>query len=163
MLTEIEAKEISSELNRYEQKSASCIEALRVVQRHRGWVSDEAIVDIAEYLEMTPADVDGVATFYNLIFRRPVGTHVLFVCDSVSCWIMGCDKIKNHLTTRLGVNLGKTSKDGSFTILPIACLGTCESSPVLMIDGKTVSNVNTNILDEILTGLQREDTQGKTA
>jgi NADH-quinone oxidoreductase subunit E len=163
MLTKTEADEISSELSRYEQKSASCIEALRIVQRHRGWVSDEAIVDIAVYLEMTPADVDGVATFYNLIFRRPVGRHVLFICDSVSCWVMGCDRIKSQLIARLGVNLGKTSIDGSFTILPIACLGACESAPVLMVDGKTVLNVNTNVLDEILTRLRTEDTQRKKA
>lgn len=163
MLTKAEAEEICGELNRYELKSASCIEALRIVQRHRGWVSDEAIFDIAGYLKMSPSDVDSVATFYNLIFRRPVGKHVLFVCDSVSCWIMGCDKIKSQLVARLGVNLGKTTVDGSFTVLPIACLGACDSAPALMVDGNTISNVSADILDETLTRLRREDSQRETA
>ena len=101
MLSAQEKEEIEAEFPNYAQKSAVVIEAMKIVQRHRGWVSDESIKDIAELLEMTPAEVDSVASFYNLIFRRPVGRHVILLCDSITCWIMGCERLRERLTARL--------------------------------------------------------------
>ncbi len=92
MLTTDEINEIESEAAHYPRRDAVCIDALKIVQRHRGWISDESIRDIAGHIGMSPTDVDSVATFYNLIYRRPVGRHVIMVCDSVSCWIMGSDR-----------------------------------------------------------------------
>jgi NADH-quinone oxidoreductase subunit E len=167
MLSNEEKNEISEEFDRYERKSAACIEALRVVQRHRGWVSNEAVLDIASFLNMSPADVDGVATFYNLIFRKPVGRNVIFVCDSVSCWVMGCNKIKNHLRRRLGIELGQTSTDGAFTVLPIACLGRCESAPVLLIHGQDqnepISDVTEQTIDDLIVRCRQRDQERKSA
>jgi NADH-quinone oxidoreductase subunit E len=163
MLSQQEQNEITKEFGRYERKSAACIEALRVIQRHRGWVSDEAILDIANFLQMTPADVDGIATFYNLIFRKPVGRHVIFVCESVTCWIMGCDLLKNHLKDRLEVGMGETSSDGSFTVLPITCLGRCEAAPVILVNGEPISNVNLQSIDDLLVRLRKEVPERKTA
>jgi NADH-quinone oxidoreductase subunit E len=150
MLTAEEKKEIEAEFPRYEQKRAVGVEALKVVQRHRGWVSDEALIEIAEFLEMTPAELDGVATFYNLIFRKPVGKHIILVCDSVSCWIMGYERILQHLQDRLGIVLGETSADGVFTLLPIVCLGACDQAPAMMIDDELYGNLNPAKIDEIL-------------
>jgi NADH-quinone oxidoreductase subunit E len=134
MLTEQEQQEIAAEIQHYPEKRAVCIEALKIVQQHRGWVSDESLRDIAAFLEMTPEELDGVATFYNLIFRRPVGRHVILVCDSVSCWIMGYDRLRDRLTAHLGIRPGETTPDGRFTLLPIVCLGTCDHAPAMMID-----------------------------
>ena len=150
MLTAEEKKEIEAEFPRYEQKRAVCVEALKVVQRHRGWVSDEALIAVAEFLEMTPAELDGVATFYNLIFRKPVGKHIILVCDSVSCWIMGYERILQHLQDRLGIVLGETSADGVFTLLPIVCLGACDQAPAMMIDDELYGNLDPAKIDEIL-------------
>ena len=150
MLTAEERQEIEAELPHYEQKRAVCIEAMKIVQRRRGWVSDESLQDIAQFLEMSPDELDSVATFYNLIFRRPVGKHVILVCDSVSCWIMGCGSIREQLTNRLGVQLGETSADGRFTLLPIACLGTCDHAPALMIDNDLYRDLDSKQVDEIL-------------
>lgn len=150
MLTEEERHEINRELQHYEQKQAACIEALKVVQRHRGWVSDESIQDVASLLEMTPDELDSVATFYNLIFRRPVGKHVILLCDSVSCWIMGYEDLRQHLIERLGINLGETTTDGRFTMLPIACLGTCDHAPALMIDNELYQDLDPQKIDQIL-------------
>jgi len=111
MLTAQEQQEIAAELGHYPEKRAACIEALKIVQQHRGWVSDESLRDIAAFLEMTPDELDGVATFYNLIFRKPVGRHVILVCDSVSCWIMGYDRLRERLTARLGIRPGETTPD----------------------------------------------------
>ncbi len=134
MLSEQEKREIDQEIRHMPNKKAACIEALKSVQRHRGWVSDEGVADIAEYLEISPDEVDSVATFYNLIFRKPVGEHVIFICDSVSCWIEGYEKILQTLQETLGITLGETTDDGKFTLLPIQCLGTCDHAPALMID-----------------------------
>jgi NADH-quinone oxidoreductase subunit E len=149
MLTEQERTEILTELQHFAHKPAACVEALRIVQRHRGWVSDE-IKDIAELLGMTPDELDGVATFYSLIFRRPVGRHVILICDSVSCWVMGYEKVLERLQSRLDIGIGETSADGRFTLLPVACLGVCEQAPAMMIDDTLYGGLTPEKIDEIL-------------
>jgi len=150
MLSEEEKREIEVEFPRYEQKRAVGIEALKVVQRHRGWVSDESLRDIAAFLGMTPDELDNTATFYNLIFRRPVGRHVILVCDSVTCWIMGYRRLIRTLQDRLQIKLGETTADSRFTLLPIVCLGTCDHAPAMMIDEDLHQDVDSSRLEEIL-------------
>ena len=134
MLTTEEITEIEAEAEHYPKREAVCIDALKIVQRRRGWVSDESLRDIAAHIGMSPTALDSVATFYNLIFRRPVGRHVIMVCDSVSCWIMGHDRIRKHLNERLGIEFGETTRDDRFTLLPIVCLGCCDHAPAMMVD-----------------------------
>jgi NADH-quinone oxidoreductase subunit E len=150
MLSDVERQEIEAELQHYEQKRAACVEALKIVQRHQRWVSDESLREVAAMLEMTPDELDGVATFYNLIFRKPVGQHVILLCDSVSCWIMGYVRLREHLKARLGVNLGETTADGRFTLLPIVCLGTCDHAPALMIEDELYRDLDPVKLDAVL-------------
>lgn len=150
MLTERERQEITAELAHSPSPQAASIEALKIVQRHRRWVSDEALRDVAEALGMTAHELDNVATFYNLIYRRPVGRHVILLCDSVSCWIVGYREIHAALKERLGVDFGGTTEDGRFTLLPMACLGACDHAPVLMIGEDTHRDVTPEGLDEIL-------------
>ena len=150
MLTAEERQEIEAELSHYEQKRAVCIEAMKAVQRHRGWVSDESIKDIAALLEMTAEELDAVATCYNLIFRKPVGKHVIMVCDSVSCWIMGYERMRERLKASLGINLGETTADGQFTLLPTVCLGTCDHAPALMVDNETYGDLDEAKVDAII-------------
>lgn len=129
-----ERREIEAEFARYPTKRAVCIDAMKIVQRHRGWVSDESLEDIAQLLEMSLDELDGVASFYNLLFRKPVGRHVVLLCDSVSCWIMGYERLRERLCSKLGVRLGETTQDGRFTLLPIVCLGTCDHAPAMLVD-----------------------------
>src|SRR5258708_36062264 len=136
MLTTEVRQEIEAKLAHYPNKQAVCIEAMLAVQRHRGWVSDENMRDLSALLGLSVADMDGVATFYNLIRRKPVGRHVALICDSVSCWIMGCERIRDHLCNSLDTPIGGTTADGRFTLLPIVCLGACDHAPAMMIDGK---------------------------
>lgn len=155
MLSPAELKEIEHELAHYEQPSAATIEALKIVQKHRGWVSDEAVKDIAEKLRTSPADVDSVATFYNLIFRKPVGRHVIFQCDSVSCHIMGADGLRAKLEKKLGIKPGQTTPDGRFTLLPIVCLGTCDRAPAMLVDQdlhRDLEDLSEQSLGELLDG-----------
>ena len=150
MLSDKEKHEIDELLRHVEHRRAATPDALRIVQAHRGWVSDEAIVDIAAALDKSPAEVDGVATFYNLIYRKPVGRHVILVCDSVSCWVVGYENIRDHLMSRLGIELGQTTADGLFTLLPVCCLGACDQAPVMMIDDELYGKLTAEKIDEIL-------------
>lgn len=145
-----EEREIRDEAANYPTRSALCIDAMKIVQRHRGWVSDDALRDIAGYLDMSVDELDGIATFYNLIFRKPVGRHVIMVCDSVSCWIMGSERLTQAITTRLGVAPGGTTADERFTLLPIVCLGACDHAPVLMVDDDLHHDVDTAAVDRLL-------------
>ena len=154
MLTEEEKKEIEEELTRFTHKQAACVEALKIVQRHRGWVSDE-ISGIAGQLGMTPAELDAVATFYSLIFRRPVGKHIILICDSISCWIMGYDTLREHLKKRLGIVPGETSADGQFTLLPASCLGACDRAPAMMIDDELYLDLTPSKIDVVLERYSR--------
>jgi NADH-quinone oxidoreductase subunit E len=156
MLSEKEKQLIEEELRHHEHKRGAVSEALMIVQDSRGWVSPEAISDVAGILEMTVEEVDGIATFYDLIYRSPVGKHVIMVCDSVSCYVTGEQALTEHLRTRLGVELGQTTADGQFTLLPVGCLGACDRGPALMVDGEIVENVTPQQADEIIARCRKE-------
>ncbi|MDA8432872.1 MAG: NADH-quinone oxidoreductase subunit NuoE [Nitrospiraceae bacterium] len=149
MLTDDEKRQIEEEVKKAAYKQGACVDALKIVQKHRGWISDE-IRGIAEMLDMTPDELDGVATFYSLIYRRPVGKHVILVCDSISCWIMGYEPVRRHLKRRLGVDPGGTTPDGQFTVLPVACLGACDHAPAMMVDDELYLDLTDERIDEIL-------------
>ncbi|MGA2111519.1 MAG: NADH-quinone oxidoreductase subunit NuoE [Anaerolineales bacterium] len=150
MLTDEETREIQAEFVNYENRRAVCLDALRIVQQHRGWVDDLALRDVAALLGMTPAELDSVATFYNQIFRKPVGRHVIRVCDSVSCWLIGYDQLHQRLVQSLGVELGETTSDGQFTLLPAVCLGTCDHGPAMMVDGDLYRDLEDIDIDPVL-------------
>ena len=150
MLTKQEQKEIEQELCKYAQKRAAGPEALKIVQSYRGWISNESLNDIARFLDMTDEELDSVATCYSMIFRQPVGRHVILICDSVTCWIMGYEDLFNHLKQRLEIDFGQTTSDGCFTLLPVSCLGACDKAPAMMIDDKLYVSLNIKKLDEII-------------
>jgi NADH-quinone oxidoreductase subunit E len=154
MLSEEVREEIRAELEHYEISRAACVEGLKIVQRHHGWVSDEHLAEVADLLDMTVDELDNVATFYNLIFRRQVGEHVILLCDSVSCWLMGYENLHDRLKGKLGIDLGETSKDGKFTLLPMVCLGACDHAPAMMIDDRLYRDLDVDQLDRILESLQ---------
>lgn len=150
MLTDDEKHEIAEEFPNYANKRSVSIDALKIVQRHRGWVSDESLQDVAEFLELSPSDLESVATFYNLIFRQPVGRHVIMVCNSITCWVMGYESVHDALRKRLSIDFGGTTSDGRFTMLPIVCLGICDHAPAMMIDDDTFTDLDDGKLDAIL-------------
>ncbi|NLN74690.1 MAG: NADH-quinone oxidoreductase subunit NuoE [Armatimonadetes bacterium] len=150
MLTVEECAEIKEELIHSPTPRAACVDALKVVQRHRGWIDDEALGDVAELLGMSSAELDGVATFYNLIFRQPVGEHVILVCDSISCWLVGSESVLSALERRLGIKAGETTADGKFTLLLTVCLGHCDIAPVMMLDGEIIGNLTQEKIDDAL-------------
>lgn len=150
MLTDRERQRIDGETRLYPNPRAAIPEALKIVQDHRGWVSDEAIREIAEILGLSPTTVDSTATFYNLILREPAGRHIIFICDNVSCWATGYERLRDHLCERLGIQLGETTPDQRFTLLPAACLGECDHAPAMTIDGEVYGDLTHEKIDEIL-------------
>ena len=150
MLSERERKRIADEIGPTGNGRGAVSEALMIVQESRGWLSDEAIGDVADALSLTRDEVDGVATFFELLYRRPVGKHVILLCDSVSCWLTGGEKILAHIRGRLGVEMGGTSADGLFTLLPAGCLGACDHGPAMMVDDGLFGDLTPDRVDEIL-------------
>lgn len=138
------------ECEHFEQPQAACIEALKIVQRRYGWVPDEAIPAVAEALGLPPANVEGVATFYSLIFRQPVGRHVILLCDSSSCFLNDYEALRAAFEEKLGIGYGQTTDDGRFTLLPVCCLGACDRGPALMIDDDTFGPVRPEDVDDLL-------------
>jgi NADH-quinone oxidoreductase subunit E len=155
MLSAEEKKAIDEELGKVPNSRAACIEAMKVVQRHRGWISDDSLHDLAGYLNMSSHELDEVASFYNLLFRHPVGKHVIFVCDSISCFIDGYQGVMQHLQQSLEVEPGNTTSDGMFTLLTIPCLGLCDKAPAMIIDEESYTNLDSDKIDTIIDEIRK--------
>lgn len=149
-LSDHELEEIRIEMTHYEDSRAASIEALKIVQKARGWVPDGAIEAIASVLGIPASDVEGVATFYSQIYRMPVGRHVIKYCDSVVCYLTGYENLQNVLEKKLNIKPGQTTPDGRFTLLPVCCLGNCDRSPSIMIDEDTYGPVTPEDIDQLL-------------
>ena len=150
MLTEEEKQEIAEELRHCERSAAAGVEALRIVQKRRGWISDASLREIASLLAMTPAELDSLATFYSFIFRKPVGRHVIAVCDSMVCWSLGQQALLADLRAKLGIGLGETTPDNRFTLLPASCLGACDRAPAILVNDDLHGPLTAEMLDGIL-------------
>ena len=150
-LSDIEIAAIDAELAHVPIPAGAAIDALKIVQAHRGWISDESLKAIATHLDMSAAELDGIATFYTLIFRRPVGEKVILLCNSVTCWIKGCDSLQSKITEHLGIGLGETTPDDKYTLLPMTCLGACDKAPVMMIGDDLHENVGLQSVAELFS------------
>ena len=160
-LSEAEVKEIEHELTLYPDKKAVGLEALKIVQRHNGWVSDESMLAISRYLDIALSELEGVATFFNLIYRRPVGKNVILFCDSVSCWIMGCEKIRKEINDHLGIDYGETTEDGEYTLIPVPCLGDCDKAPVMLVGEKMHRNLTADSIKSLSSSGKAQNKSGE--
>jgi NADH-quinone oxidoreductase subunit E len=149
-LTPEEIHDIEHEKTHYPYAQAVGLEALKIVQKYQGWVSDESLLAVADYLKLPPDELEGVATFFNMIFRRPVGKNVILLCDSVACWMLGCDSLKSHISSKLGIDYGQTTADNQFTLIPVPCLGDCDKAPTMMVGDVTYRNLTPAKIDTIL-------------
>lgn len=150
VLSETERSAIEHEMHHYEDPRAASIEALKIVQKARGWVPDGAADAIGAVLGIPASDVEGVATFYSQIFRQPVGRHVIRVCDSMTCYIGGHESMVSEMQKQLGIGLGQTTSDERFTLLPVCCLGNCDKAPAVMIDDDTFGDVQPDGVAKLL-------------
>lgn len=134
----------------------AAIDVLKRLQQEYGWLSDETIEQAATLLGLSPLQLDELATFYEMLYRKPVGRHVIHVCDSISCWSLGSETLLAHLSKQLGIQPGETTADGLFTLLPCCCLGNCGNAPTMMVGDRlhgdlTVAQIN-QLLDAYRDG-----------
>ena len=133
------------------------VDVMTAVQDHYGYLSDDALEEAARMLDMHPLELDELATFYTFLYREPVGTYVIHVCDSVICWLEGHESLQDYLCRKLQIKIGETTADGLFTILPVCCIGYCDRAPAILINKKVYGPLTPEKLDEIIESLKKQD------
>jgi NADH-quinone oxidoreductase E subunit len=146
-------RELEAILARYPDKEAAILPALHLAQREFGYVSDEAIVYVADLLGFTPARIEGVATFYTMYNRKPVGRYHVQICRNISCSLMGAEHLIDHVSKKLGIRPGETTPDGKFTLSKAECLGSCGTAPVLQLNDDYHEDLTEEKIDALLAGL----------
>jgi len=148
-------KELEELLTRYPTKAAALLPALWMVQHERGWVSDDAMAEVAELLGITPAYVKGVVTFYTMYHLHPVAKHLIQVCTTSPCNVCGADEVVDAFLRQTGCQeLGQTSPDGKYGVIEVECLGACGFATPVMINHDFVESVTPERVPEILAGLE---------
>lgn len=130
------------------------VDLMIALQKYYGYLSDEALEEGARMLDVDPLKLEEMATFYTFIYREPVGRYVIHVCDSVICWMEGYDTVRDYLSQKLGIEMGETTPDGLFTLLPVCCIGYCDMAPAILINGKVYGSLTVQKLDDILIDLK---------
>jgi len=130
------------------------VEVMYHLQHHYGWLNDEALREGAELLGLSPLELEELATFYDFIYREPVGRFVIHVCDSVVCWMLKGESVLAYLCRILKIAPGETTEDGLFTVVPTACLGYCNHAPAMLINGQFFGPLKEGEIDKILEDLR---------
>ncbi|MBN4054524.1 NADH-quinone oxidoreductase subunit NuoE [Nitrospira defluvii] len=152
-----EAKsKIEAQFPKYPDKRSVILAALRIAQEEIGYVSEPAMIDISEILELTPVQVYDVATFYTQYNMRPVGKYLIQVCKTLSCALVGSESIVDHLKKTLGIGVGETTGDGLFTIKLVECLAACGSAPMMQVNNRYYEKLTHDKVDQILKDLKRD-------
>lgn len=156
MLPEELQQRLAREIAQGEHPREKAIDVMYALQGYYGYLSDEAVNDACRLLGMTPLEVEELATFYDFIYRQPVGKHIIHVCDGVVCWMHHEHSVFDYLCRKLGVGVGETTPDGLFTVLPTACIGDCQHAPSMLINGEFYGSLTPERIDEILEQLVSE-------
>ena len=156
MLPEAIRNELNATIAHTDHPRELVVDVMFRLQDHYGYLSDEAVEETAALLDMTPLEVEELATFYTFIYRQPVGKYVIHLCDSVVCWMDGHESIQDYLCQKLGIGMGEPTADGLFTLLPVCCIGYCDRSPAMLINRKVYGPLTPEKIDEILLKLKTE-------
>jgi NADH-quinone oxidoreductase E subunit len=146
-------RELEAIISRYPNKEAAILPALHLAQKEFGYISDDAITHVADLLGFTPARIEGVATFYTMYNRKPVGRYHLQICRNISCSLMGAEHLIDHVSKKLGVKPGETTRDGKFTLSQAECLGSCGTAPVMQVNDDYHEELTEEKIDALLDGL----------
>ncbi len=155
-LPEALKRELEAMIAAVEHPRELAVDVMMTLQDHFGHLGDAAVSLAAGMLGMSTMEIEELATFYTFIFREPVGRYVIHVCDSVICWINGEVSIREHLCRKLGIDLGETTADGRFTLLPVCCIGYCDRSPAILVNKKVHGPLTLESLDALIETLQHE-------
>jgi formate dehydrogenase subunit gamma len=144
-----------SRIKEWERSPGALLPILHALQDEFGYIDEAAVPLIADALNISRAEVHGVISFYHDFRHAPPGRHVLKMCRAEACQSMGCEKVIRHVEGRLGIQLGETTEDGSFTVDQVFCLGLCALSPAVMLDGKPYGRVSSEVADSLIDSARR--------
>ncbi|MBI5956722.1 MAG: NADH-quinone oxidoreductase subunit NuoE [Chloroflexi bacterium] len=153
MLSERAREEIIKTAERFPERRTGLLPALRLAQDEQGYLSSQVLVEVAAIFELTPAEVEAVASFYTMLKRRPTGKHLIQVCTNLPCALSGAGELLDHLKARLGIGVGETTPDGLFTLETVECLGSCGTAPVVQIDEDYHENLSAEAIEAVLARL----------
>ncbi len=153
MLSEVTRNRIEALMRRYPRARSALIPSLQLAQDEAGYLSPGAVVDVAEIFRLSPNEVYEVASFYTMLYKKPVGKYVIQVCTNISCLLCNCEALMAHLQERLGIKPGETTPDGKFTLVEVECLASCGTAPVVQINEEYHENLTIEKLDRILESL----------
>ena len=154
-LTADRERELNDILTRYPTKMAACIPLLHLCQDQEGFVSEEVILYVAHRLDLSPAHVKGVVTFYTLFNTEKVGHHQVWVCRTLPCALRGAGDVIKQCEKRLGIHVGETTPDGKVTLRTAECLASCGTAPMMQVDREYFEDLTPDRVDAILTKLQQ--------
>jgi len=154
-LSEGAKSEIRRLMAQFPQRQSALLGALFVAQNEVGFLTPDALADIAAVMGLPTSEVTSVASFYHLLFFRPRGRHVVQVCTNLSCMLNGCGRILDHLRRQLGVEVGETTSDGAFTLKTAECLAACESAPAMLVGTERFGPLTPGMVDEVLSRYRR--------
>lgn len=147
-------KRFDEVLTRYPNKEAALLPTLHLVQETWGWISPEAVQYVSGLLDLSPATVFGVVSFYDMYNQKPMGKYNLRVCTNLSCMVSNAYDIYEHLCEKLQVNPGERTKDGQFSVVEVECLGSCGTAPVVQVNNDYHESMNVEKMDDLLGKLK---------
>jgi NADH-quinone oxidoreductase subunit E len=153
MLPDDLTEKLAGMISHGEHPREHAVDVMLELQQHFGYVSDEAMLEASSLLGMTPLELEELATFYDFLYREPVGRYVIRVCDSTICWMEGQGSLVDHIQRRLNVEVGGTTSDGLFTLLPVCCIGYCDRGPAMLVNRNVYGHLTPDKVDHILDHL----------
>ena len=156
MIPEALRQSLKNHIDRVDHPRELVVDVMFAIQEHYGYLSDEGLREAAQLLDISPLEIEQLATFYTFIYREPVGKYVIHVCDSVVCWMDGYEAVRDYVCQKIGIRPGETTPDGLFTVLPVCCIGYCDRSPAMLINRKAYGNLTAEKIDDILDRLAAE-------
>ncbi len=154
MLSEDTRQNIKALIERYPHRRSALIPSLQLAQEEAGYLSSDVIREVAKIFDLTPNEVYEVASFYTMLYKKPVGRYVIQVCTNISCLLCGSEGIMSHLEKKLGIKPGETTPDNKFTLMEVECLASCGTAPVVQINEDYHEDLTPEKLDRILDSLK---------
>ncbi|TAK31300.1 MAG: NADH-quinone oxidoreductase subunit NuoE [Chloroflexota bacterium] len=152
---------IRQEIQKYPSRRSALVGALRIAQREKGYLPPDVLGEVAALFEYDPNALNELVTFYSMLYREPVGRYVLAVCDSLACYLVGSDRIIDHLSRFLDVPVGGTTADGLFSLRRAECLAACDLGPMMMVDEQYYGNLTPERVESIVNELRARASEGK--
>lgn len=156
MLSAQAKKLINQEITKYplDRKQSAVMAALTITQDEHGWLSQQLMDEVADYLELRPIQVYEIATFYSMYELKPVGRHKICLCTNISCMLRGSNEITDHLKQSLGITFGGTTEDGVFSLKEAECLAACVGAPMMQVGDQYYEDLTPEKVDQIIDDLR---------